>query len=207
MVENMVWPADKTINCIAGAKFALSCTYQDVTTVTIATPPDLVYDNKISVAALSGTAVASGNVVTTRTLDTTNYGGKKLVWAITATEDAGAVTVRQVMVKVFKPGDEYIFDEEMVVAAGWKAALDVKFLGVVKVTGQSVKVYYTKKDITADIATGSALASGNVVTTPSLNTTNFSGKTAMVVITATLDGGPVWLKAIKLRVLRPGEEA
>jgi len=206
MTINVTWPAgSRVIECIQGAKFALSCTYQDVAALTVYS--DLVYDNKVSVSALSGAMSVSGNVLTTRTLDTTGYGGKKLVLAITATEDSGPITVKQIMVNVHKPGDEYFFEEEMTVRAGWTAAIEVKFQGTNKVTSGSVKVYQNKNDVTANIASGSTSQSGNIVTTPTLNTTNFGGKVVVVTVTATLDAGPIWVCQIKMRILKSGEEA
>jgi hypothetical protein len=201
---NVIWSSVREIECIAGAKFALSCTYSDVTS--LATYSDLVYDNKTSVAALSGSISVSGNVLTTRTLDTSNYGGKKLVWAITATEDSGPITVRQIQINVKKPGDEYIFEEEIVKVAGWIDTLSLKYLGTNKISAVSTKVYYLKKDTTSSILTGSSQNNGNVAITPVITTTNYGGRVIMITVTATLDGGAIWVNQIKLRILKVGEE-
>jgi len=212
MPINNIWPSVREIKCVAGAKFSLSCIYQKVTDLT--SYSDLVYDRQTSVAALSGSvSVLSGPpaTLTTRTLDTTSHGGKTLVWAVTATEDSGPVTVRQIQVKIYKPGDEYYKenedeDNEMTVRAGWTSAIDIKFLGVNKVTSGSVAVYYKKNDITSGVASGSTSQTNNTLITPILNTTNYGGKTLVVVATATLDADTIWIKQIKLRVLKPGEE-
>lgn len=205
MSINVVWPSIREIECVAGAKFALSCTYSDVTS--LATYSDLVYDNKTSVAALSGAVAVSGNVLTTRTLDTTSYGGKKLVWAITATEDSGPITVRQVQIDVKKPGDEYLFEEEIVKVAGWIDTLSLKYLGTNKISSVSTKAYNRKKDIASSILTGSSQSNGNVAISPVITTTNYGGQVIMIAVTATLDSGPIWVKQIKLRVLKAGEES
>jgi hypothetical protein len=206
MTINTVWPAgEKTVECIAGAKFALSCTYSDVTT--LASCSDLIYDNKVSAAALSGAVSVSGNVLTTRTLDTTNYGGRKLVWAITATEDSGPITVRQIMIDVKKPGDEYFYEEEIVKVAGWINTMSLKFLGANKISSVSTKAYYLKKDITSSILSGASQNDGNVAITPVITTTNYGGRVIMIAVTTTLDGGAIWVKAVKLRILKAGEES
>ena len=206
MTLNIVWPVgSRTIECLAGAQFALPCTYKDVTALT--SYSDLVYDNKISVAALSGSMSDSGNVLITRTLNTTNYGGKKLVWAITATEDGGIITVRQIMVNVHKLGDEYFFEHEIVKAAGWIDTMSLKFLGTNKISAVSTKAYYLKKDITSSILSGASQNDGNVAITPTITTTNHGGRVIMIAVTATLDGGAIWVKAVKLRILKAGEEA
>lgn len=204
MSINVVWPSTKEIKCIAGAQFALSCTYSDATS--LSSYSDLVYANKVSVAALSGSVSVSGNVLTTRTLNTTSYGGKKLVWVITATEDSGIATKRQVQIDVKKAGDEYLYDEEIVKVAGWVDTLSLKYLGVNSIGSVSTKAYARGKDITSSILSGASQNNDNYAITPTITTTNYGGQVVMIAVTATLDSGPVWVNQIKLRILKVGEE-
>lgn len=106
MDENKIWVRQSPFNVVGGSTISFSIYYEGATSVS--SPSVKVYSKGEDVSALiipSGSASASGNIVSMQPVIIPSAPNKVYVCAITATVD-GNVEVRKLKLKCSNPQDE-----------------------------------------------------------------------------------------------------